>query len=204
MIDDIQIPKNHIYVIWRDRLCCVDRSAKSFGYTYLMMIIIGIIHNSLLLFGLLLLHVQCSICFPEVLTHFRQQWSCFKATHLPKIVFDEHTIWCSTISRKSTYIVSVIYPYTYIYTQYIVFTYIINGATMYLYVPCIYHDNALADHTPAIIISSCQGVAGFIVASDVCRYPERLGCGVSWWNNCKGGANGRELRVSKNPSKKGS
>ena len=31
MFDDIQIPTFHIYVIWRDRLCCVDRSAKSFG-----------------------------------------------------------------------------------------------------------------------------------------------------------------------------
>lgn len=119
MFDDIQIPKIHIYIIWRDRLCCVDRSAKSFGCTYLMMmmiiIIIGIIHYSLLMFGSLLLHVQCSSCFPEVLTQFRQQWSCFKATPLPKIVFDEHTIWCSTITPSSTYIIFS-YIYTYIYT----------------------------------------------------------------------------------------
>ena len=116
MFDDIRIPKNHIYVIWRDRLCCVDRSAKSFGCTYLMMIIIGIIHYSLLMFGSLLLHVQCSSCFPEVLTDFRQQWSCLKATHLPKIVFDEYTIWCSTITPLSTYIFSIIYAHTSIHS----------------------------------------------------------------------------------------
>ena len=175
MFDDIQIPKIHIYIIWRDRLCCVDRSAKSFGCTYLMMmiiIIIGIFHYSLLMFGSLLLHVQCSSCFPEVLTQFRQQWSCLKATPLPKIVFDEHTIWCSTITPSSTYII-----FSYIYTHTSILTvhrfHIHNKRRFYvpLCTSCIYHDNVFADHKPAIIISSCQGVAGFIVASDVCRYP---------------------------------
>ena len=110
--------KNHMYVIWRNRLCCVDRSAKSFGCTCLMMmvIIIGFTHYSLLMFGSLLLHVQCSSCFPVLLTQFRQQWSCFKATHLPKIVFDEHTIWCSSITPLSTYIFSVLLIIYNIYT----------------------------------------------------------------------------------------